>query len=195
MNNKKITIRLLVEGKTEENYLKRFKDKHLGNDFIFDIVNMKCGNYSNFITQVEQHRGTEIPVFVIADLDRATDASELKYLRKLCNSIRHVNKYSNIFLTFEKFETFLSAHFEKYINICQKLKIDNCDLKNDKNIYDAIIRNDGSYENTKIHLSKNNICYLKDSFSFPKLDEDKINLKQSGLIYFKSYCELLRTRK
>lgn len=104
MNKRKIVIKFIVEGQTEEYYLKHFRSEHLGDEFVFNITNVKNGNYKSFIKIIEQYRGTPIPIFVVADLDRATgDKTELGHLKKLCTSLSYVNKYSNIFLTYKNF--------------------------------------------------------------------------------------------
>lgn len=108
MNKRKIVIHFIVEGQTEEYYLKHFIEEYLSDEFVFKIKNIKNGNYKSFIDILEQYRGTLIPVFVVADLDRAVNNNaKLKYLKTLCAKLSYTNKYSNIFLTYENFETFL----------------------------------------------------------------------------------------
>ena len=197
MNKRKIVIKFIVEGQTEEHYLKHFRSEHLGDEFVFNITNVKNGNYKSFIKIIEQYRGTPIPIFVVADLDRATgDKTELGHLKKLCTSLSYVNKYSNIFLTYKKFETFLSAHFKDNTDVCSVLDVDSSDIKNNQNIYQTIKNKGGLYENTVKNLSKNNICYHKSNFTFPKeLDTTKIALKQSSLTFLKEYCEFLKKHR
>lgn len=197
MNKQKITIKFIVEGQTEEYYLKHFKNEHLSDEFVFEIKNIKNGNYKSFIDILEQYRGTPIPVFVVADLDRAVNNNaELKYLKTLCTKLSYINKYSNIFLTYQNFETFLSAHFANSADICKVLDIDRCNIKNNQNIYDSIKNNGGCYENAIRNLSETNICYCKRNFIFPKqLDTNKITAKQSSLIILKKYCEFLKNNR
>nr|WP_315111692.1 RloB domain-containing protein [uncultured Campylobacter sp.] len=197
MNKQKITINFIVEGQTEEYYLKYFKNEHLSDEFVFKIKNVKNGNYTSFISILEQYRGTSIPVFIVADLDRAAnDNAELKHLKKLCAKLSHINKYSNIFLTYKNFETFLSAHFTNSANMCRVLCIDSCDIKNNRNIYLSIKSKGGSYENAIKNLNEANICYCKRNFVFPKhLDANKLATKQSSLIILKEYCEFLKNNR
>ena len=179
MNKRKIVINFIVEGQTEEYYLKHFRKEYLGDEFIFKIKNIKNGNYKSFIDILEQYRGTLIPIFVVADLDRAvSNNAELKHLKTLCAKLSHINKYSNIFLTYKNFETFLSAHFANGADICTVLDIDRCDIKSNQNIYDSIKNNGGCYENAIRNLGEANICYCKRNFIFPKqLDTNKITAK------------------
>lgn len=197
MNKRKITINFIVEGQTEEYYLKHFKNEYLDDEFVFKIKNIKSGNYKSLIDILEQYRGTLMPIFVVTDLDRAAgDKTELGHLKKLCASLSHVNKYSNIFLTYKKFETFLSAHFKDNTDVCSVLDVDSSDIKNNQNIYQTIKNKGGLYENTVKNLSKNNICYHKSNFTFPKeLDTTKIALKQSSLTFLKEYCEFLKKHR
>jgi hypothetical protein len=197
MNKRKITIKFIVEGQTEEYYLKHFKNEHLSDEFVFEIKNVKNGNYTSFISILEQYRGTSIPVFIVADLDRAANNNaELEHLKTLCTKLSHINKYSNIFLTYENFETFLSAHFENSADICRVLGIDRRDIKNNQNIYDFIRNNGGCYENTIRNLNEANVCYCKRNFVFPKhLDANKLATKQSSLIILKEYCEFLKNNR
>lgn len=197
MNKRKITINFIVEGQTEEYYLKHFKNEYLDDEFVFKITNVKNGNYKSFIKIIEQYRGTSIPIFVVADLDRATNnTTELEYLKKLCANLGYTNRYSNIFLTYTNFETFLSAHFKNNADVCSVLGVNRCDIKNNQNIYESIKNKGGSYENTTTNLSKNNICYHKSNFIFPKeLDTTKIALKQSSLTFLKEYCEFIKKHR
>jgi hypothetical protein len=197
MNKRKIVIKFIVEGQTEDHYLKHFRSEHLGDEFVFNITNVKNGNYKSFIKIIEQYRGTPIPIFVVADLDRAADdKTELGHLKKLCTSLSYVNKYSNIFLTYKNFETFLSAHFKNNADVCSVLGVNRCDIKNNQNIYESIKNKGGSYKNTTTNLSKNNICYHKSNFIFPKeLDTAKIAAKQSSLICLKEYCEFIKKHR
>jgi len=197
MNKRKIVINFIVEGQTEKHYLQCFKDEHLGDEFVFKITNIKNGNYKNFIKTIEQYRGTLIPVFVVADLDRAAaDNVELEHLKKLCANLSRINKYSNMFLTYTNFETFLSAHFENNADVRVVLGVNSCDIKNNQYIYRSIKNRGGSFENTIKNLTENNICYHKSNFTFPKeLDTTKITLKQSSLILLKDYCEFIKKHR
>lgn len=192
----KIKITILTEGKIEKSYLQKFKNEHLGDEFVFKFENLKSGNYSEFSTKLEEYRGTENIIFVVVDLDRAVNNTvELENLKQMCQKIKYINEKCNIFLTYENFETFLSAHFDKCSDICQYLNIDKKDIKNDENIYEKIIRNKGKYENTLQNLSKENLCYCKSDFQHTELDTNKISFKQSGLMLLKEYCELLSKKK
>ena len=54
MNKRKITINFIVEGQTEEHYLKHFKNEYLDDEFVFKIKNIKNGNYKSFIDRAIQ---------------------------------------------------------------------------------------------------------------------------------------------
>lgn len=110
---RKTKIVVFVEGQTEEYYFKEFIKDKFDDSFNFDINNIGCGNYSRFLNIAEQYKGVDTPLLIVVNLDRTIDdEAEYKYLHKLCNAIKHTSKYSNIFLTYKNFETFLSAHFK-----------------------------------------------------------------------------------
>ncbi len=191
---KKIKITVLLEGQTEKFYLEKFKNTYLSDEFVFEFINLKTGNYSEFSKKLEEYKGMENIVFVVVDLDKAeNNQTEKENLKKMCKNITYINNKCNIFLTCKNFETFLSAHFENCNDICKLLKIDKKDIKNNENIYDTIIRNGGKYENTLKNLSKENLCYHKIDSKNPTLNIDKIQFKQSGLILLQEYCQYLKS--
>ncbi|MCZ6116577.1 RloB domain-containing protein [Campylobacter ureolyticus] len=190
---KKIVV--ITEGQTEENYLRGFYNEYLINDFSFEFINSKSGNYSAINKKIKKYQGTEQIIFVVADLDRLDDKKELPSFEKMIKTLTYVNELCNIFLSYRNFETFLLAHFlPKSTNLVNALhKNGTDDIKNDKDIYNCIKRNNGCYENTIKNLNQNNICYKKTNRNFPQLDKTKITLTQSSLINLKSYCEFIKS--
>nr|DAJ62095.1 MAG TPA: RloB-like protein [Caudoviricetes sp.] len=190
---KKIVV--ITEGQTEENYLRGFYNEYLINDFSFEFINSKSGNYSAINKKIKKYQGTEQIIFVVADLDRLDDKKELPSFEKMIKTLTYVNELCNIFLSYRNFETFLLAHFlPKSTNLVNALhKNGTDDIKNDKDIYNCIKRNNGCYENTIKILNQNNICYKKTNRNFPQLDKTKITLTQSSLINLKSYCEFIKS--
>lgn len=190
---KKIVV--ITEGQTEENYLRGFYNEYLINVFSFEFINSKSGNYSAINKKIKKYQGTEQIIFVVADLDRLDDKKELPSFEKMIKPLTYVNELCNIFLSYRNFETFLLAHFlPKSTNLVNALhKNGTDDIKNDKDIYNCIKRNNGCYENTIKNLNQNNICYKKTNRNFPQLDKTKITLTQSSLINLKSYCEFIKS--
>ncbi|MBQ9292365.1 MAG: hypothetical protein IJ211_03760 [Campylobacter sp.] len=205
MNNKrlpKILIRIIVEGFTERNYINGLKNNYLSDDFKLDIFNVRTGNYSEIYRKLKEFQGIEIPVLIVADLDRAADdKNELKYLEKLIGKMQQPQNgtFNNIFLTYKNFETFLSANFIPFAKNYPK-NLGNYtlqELKNKEDLYDLIKRNNGSFENAKSYFNNkiNNLCFNKIDKKRAKFDKEKIHLEQSSFVNFIEYCNYIKSSR
>lgn len=186
---------VLTEGQTEKNYLKELKNKLLDSSFKLEIDNVYNGNYVSFLNKVAEYRGTETPILIVVDLDRASnDDAELKHLKELIDKLVKTNKQNNIFLTYPNFETFLSAHFDPFCNDLKgKLGLRNSDeIKSRTDILDKIENHGGNFKNTKKHLSDNNLFYNKSDFSSGLINKNNIRTKQSSLVNFIDYCNKIK---
>jgi len=193
----KITISVIVEGFSEENYINGLKSDLLGDEFCFKIENVKGGGYKEIYKKLAQFRGTQIPVLIVTDLDRASqNTTELLNLQNLIQKMQQINKFNNIFLTFKKFETFLSANFNPFAkNYPENLgNYTLQDLKNKADLYDFIKRNKGSFENAKSYFNNkiNNLCFNKIDKKRAKFDKEKIHLEQSSFVNFIEYCNYIK---
>ncbi|MDA3046882.1 hypothetical protein OFO10_06895 [Campylobacter sp. VBCF_06 NA8] len=195
----KITIRVIVEGFSEENYINGLKSDLLGDEFCFKIENVKGGGYKEIYKKLAQFRGTQIPVLIVTDLDRASqDTTELSNLANLIHKMQQFGKFNNIFLTFEKFETFLSANFNPFAKDFPKnLNCDLKDLKNKVDLYEFLKRNGGKFENAKRYfdIRSENLCFCKISDKKAKFDEEKVALIQSSFVNFAEYCEYIKVQR
>ena len=110
-------IKILVEGKTEENYFKGFKEQPELKLYI-KTVNMNGGGYSNFLKQLKKEGETGfLAIFIIIDLDKALiEKKALEELIKYCDA---KNKHSIVpyFLigNNKDFEFFVCCHCPNYI--------------------------------------------------------------------------------
>lgn len=193
--NTSIKIIVLVEGQTEKNYLKEFKNKLLDSSFKLDIEDMHNGNYMSFLSKLTELRGTETPILIVVDLDRAAnDKVELSYLEKLIDKLVKINKQNNIFLTYPEFETFLSAHFDPFCNdIRDRLGFINSDeIKSRTDILAKIEQHGGNFQNTKKHFNNNNLFCNKNDFSAALINKNNIRTRQSSLINFIDYCNKIK---
>lgn len=190
-----IKIIVLAEGQTEKNYLKELKNKLLDSSFRLDIEDMHNGNYASFLSKLTELRGTETPILIVVDLDRAADDKvELSYLEELIDKLVKTNKQNNIFLTYRKFETFLSAHFDPFCNnLKDRLGFRNSDeIKSRPDILTKIEQHGGDFENTKKHFNNSNLfCYKKD-YSAALIDKNNIRTRQSSFINFIDYCNKIK---
>lgn len=187
-----ISIKYLVEGQTELNYIKDFVKEELGDDFKFSYENVKNGNYLSFEKILHRAKGTNNIYFVIVDLDRVKDSKEIQHLLRMIQACEFTSNFCNVFLSYKNFEIFLKSHFDNCKSLTEKLQCDHDDIKSNQNIYQTIKNKGGRYENTIKNLSKDNLCYCKITSKNTKLDKNKLMLKQSGLINFKSYCEYIK---
>lgn len=188
----KIAVEIIVEGQTEENYIKAFFRDVFRDIFVCKVRNLKGGDYLKAAKYLERYRGREVIVFVVLDLDRVEQNNELAHLRKLCENIKYIDKYANIFFTYTNFETFLSYHFSQNSNIAQILNTSIERIKSNERIYETIKNHGGSYDNTTGNFDRNNLCYDKIDTKFPELDVTKLALRQSGLMNLKDYCLFIK---
>ena len=201
MNKRKsrIKIEVIVEGMTEENYLKEFtKDRDRFDEILrFNFHNVKGGSYYSITKKIRSFKGlSEATIFIITDMDRlANDEIELSNFETMLKELNKF-KHSFAFITNLNFEEFLSAHFNPYENnILNRLNLDSkAELKSKKDIYRYIIRNGGNFDNIFKRYRKENLCWYKID-NKPVFDRFKIQLKQSSFICFIEYCDSLKNKK
>ncbi|WP_086246836.1 RloB domain-containing protein [Campylobacter vicugnae] len=194
----RIKIEVIVEGMTEENYLKEFtKDSFNDETLKFNFHNVKGGSYHSIAKKIRSFKGlSDSTIFIVTDIDRlANDENELSNFEIMLKVLNEF-KYSFAFITYPNFEGFLSSHFNPYENnILKRLKLKNKDeLKSKKDIYNHIVRNGGSFNNIFKRYKKENLCWYKID-NKPVFDKSKIRLEQSSFIYFKEYCNDLKNKK
>ncbi|TWO22639.1 RloB domain-containing protein [Campylobacter hyointestinalis] len=194
----RIRIEVIVEGMTEENYLKEFiKDRDRFDETLrFNFHNVKGGSYHSITKRIRSFKGlSEVTIFIVTDMDRlANDENELnsfKIMLKELNGFR----YSFAFITYPNFEGFLSSHFDPYENnILNRLNLSKGELKSKKDIYNHILRNGGNFNNIFKRYRKENLCcYKRENKTI--FDKSKIRLEQSSFIYFIEYCDDLKNKK
>ena len=190
-----IKIVVLVEGQTEKNYLKELKNKFLDNNFRLEIEDMHGGNYASFLSKIVELRGTETPILIVVDLDRAAnDIVELRRLKELINKLVKINKQNNIFLTYPNFETFLSAHFNPYCdNLALRLGFrDGDDIKTKTDVLVRIESHGGCFKNTERYFDESSLFYNKSDFLDAQINEYNIDRRQSSLVNFIKYCNKIK---
>ncbi|MBQ6820257.1 MAG: RloB domain-containing protein [Clostridium sp.] len=194
----RIKIEVIVEGMTEENYLKEFtKDSFNDETLKFNFHNVKGGSYHSIAKKIRSFKGlSDSTIFIVTDIDRlANDENELSNFEIMLKVLNEF-KYSFAFITYPNFEGFLSSHFNSYENnILKRLKLKNKDeLKSKKDIYNHIVRNGGNFDNIFKRYKKENLCcYKRENKTI--FDKSKIRLEQSSFIYFKEYCNDLKNKK
>lgn len=78
---KKIIVNFWYEGNTEEYYLKRLAKDFQGRNIKFEYKNLNGGNYKSICSKLERSQYTS-NIFIILDLDRATNQEEKRIIRK-----------------------------------------------------------------------------------------------------------------
>lgn len=193
----RIKIEVIVEGMTEENYLKEFTKDSFDKTFKFNFHNANGGSYYSITKKIRSFKGlSEATIFIVTDIDRlANDENELSNFESMLKALNEF-KHSFAFITYPNFEGFLSAHFNPYENnILKRLKLKSKDeLKSKKDIYNHIVRNGGDFNNIFKRYKKENLCWYKID-NKPVFDKSKIRLEQSSFIYFKEYCNDLKNKK
>lgn len=194
----RIKIEVIVEGVTEENYLKEFtKDSFNDETLNFKFHNVKGGSYHSIAKKIRSFRGlSDSTIFIVTDMDRlANDENELSNFESMLKALNEF-KHSFAFITYPNFEGFLSSHFDPYENnILNRLNLNSkAELKSKKDIYNHILKNDGSFNNIFKRYKKENLCWYKID-NKPVFDKSKIRLEQSSFIYFKEYCNDLKNKK
>lgn len=106
---KKIIVNFWYEGNTEEYYLKRLAKDFQGRNIKFEYKNLNGGNYKSICSKLERSQYTS-NIFIILDLDRATNEEEKRSLEKLIRIIKKMQ--CKIFLTYKNFEDWLRFHCE-----------------------------------------------------------------------------------
>ena len=170
-------IKILVEGKTEENYFKGFKEQPELKLYI-KTVNMNGGGYSNFLKQLKKEDETGfLAIFIIIDLDKALiEKKALEELIKYCDA---KNKHSIVpyFLigNNKDFEFFVCCHCPNYKNndthhyITKHFGYKSLEeLKADNKIFDFLNKNRRSYKNTIQKLKQNQPHYFSHQYSVRK---------------------------
>ncbi|RAZ24326.1 RloB domain-containing protein [Campylobacter hyointestinalis] len=199
MNKRKsrIKIEVIVEGMTEENYLKEFiKGDFNDGTFKFDFHNVNGGSYHSIAKKIRSFRGlSDSTIFIVTDIDRlANDKNELSNFESMLKALNEF-KHSFAFITYPNFEGFLSAHFNPYENnILNRLNLSKGELKSKKDIYNHILRNGGNFNNIFKRYRKENLCcYKRENKTI--FDNSKTRLEQSSFICFIEYCDDLKNKK
>ncbi|MBF8984532.1 RloB domain-containing protein [Lutibacter sp. B2] len=183
-------LMLLVEGDTEENYMKELKNNP---DVYFSIkpVNMHGGGYTNFKNRLrkESTKGF-LAIFILIDLDKAFD--EKKQLKDLIDYCKMQNKKSEIpyilIGTNKDFEFFACCH-------CPNYKKGNTDqyitkifgykdvgkFKSDTKIYTFLNSDHRSFKEALNKLSSKHPAYFKHVYKKEKKGLD-ITIKLSKTI-------------
>lgn len=192
----RIKIEVIVEGATEENYLKEFTKDRFDEILKFNFHNVKGGSYHSIAKKIRSFKGLfDSTIFIVTDIDRlANDENEFSSFNTMLKELNEF-KYSFAFITYPNFEGFLSSHFNPYENnILKRLKLKSKDeLKSKKDIYRHIIRNGGNFNNIKRYKEENLCCYKRENKTI--FDKSKIRLEQSSFIYFIEYCNGLKNKK
>lgn len=183
-------LMLLVEGDTEEHYMKEFKNSP---DVKFSIkpVNMHGGGYTNFKNRLrkEQTKGF-LAIFILIDLDKAFD--EEKQLKELVDYCKMKNKHSPIpyilIGTNKDFEFFACCHSPNYkkTNTDQYISKnfgyqDVAKFKADSKIYNFLNRDNRSFKEALNKLSPKQKTYFKHEYKKEKKGLD-ITIKLSKTI-------------
>ncbi|RAZ51233.1 RloB domain-containing protein [Campylobacter hyointestinalis] len=199
MNKRKprIKIEVIVEGTTEENYLKEFIKDSFDEILKFNFHNVKGGSYHSIAKKIRSFKGlSEVTIFIVTDMDRlANDENELNSFKIILKELNEF-RYSFAFITYPNFEGFLSSHFDPYENnILNRLNLNSkAELKSKRDIYNHILKNDGSFNNIFKRYKNENLCWYKID-NKPVFDKSKIRLEQSSFIYFIEYCDDLKNKK
>lgn len=193
----RIKIEVIVEGMTEENYLKEFTKDSFDKTFKFNFHNANGGSYHSITKKIRSFKGlSEATIFIVTDMDRlANDENELSNFESMLKALNEF-KHSFAFITYPNFEGFLSSHFNPYENnILNRLNLNSkAELKSKKDIYNHIVRNGGNFDNIFKRYKKENLCcYKRENKTI--FDKSKIRLEQSSFIYFKEYCNDLKNKK
>lgn len=193
----RIKIEVIVEGATEENYLKEFTKHSFDETLRFNFHNVKGGSYHSITKKIRSFKGlSDFTIFIVTDIDRlANDENELSNFEIMLKVLNEF-KYSFAFITYPNFEGFLSSHFNPYENnILKRLKLKNKDeLKSKKDIYRHIVRNGGNFDNIfKRYKEENLCCYKRENKTI--FDKSKIRLEQSSFVCFIEYCNGLKNKK
>ncbi|KAB0611216.1 RloB domain-containing protein [Campylobacter hyointestinalis] len=195
----RIRIEVIVEGMTEENYLKEFtKDRDKFDETLrFNFHNVKGGSYHSITKRIRSFKGlSEVTIFIVTDMDRlVNDENELNSFKIMLKELNEF-RYSFAFITYPNFEGFLSSHFDPYENnILNRLNLNSkAELKSKRDIYNHILKNDGSFNNIFKRYRKENLCCYKRE-NKTTFDKSKIRLEQSSFIYFIEYCDDLKNKK
>ena len=194
----RIKIEVIVEGMTEENYLKEFtKDSFNDETLKFNFHNVKGGSYHSIAKKIRSFKGlSDSTIFIVTDIDRlVSDENEFSSFNTMLKELNEF-KYSFAFITYPNFEGFLSSHFNPYENnILKRLKLKSKDeLKSKKDIYRHIVRNGGNFDNIfKRYKEENLCCYKRENKTI--FDKSKIRLEQSSFVCFIEYCNGLKNKK
>lgn len=194
----RIKIEVIVEGMTEENYLKEFtKDSFNDETLKFNFHNVKGGSYHSIAKKIRSFKGLfDSTIFIVTDIDRlANDENEFSSFNAMLKELNEF-KYSFAFITYPNFEGFLSSHFNPYENnILKRLKLKSQDeLKSKKDIYRHIVRNGGNFDNIFKRYKEENLCCCKRE-NKTIFDKSKIRLEQSSFVCFIEYCNGLKNKK
>ncbi|RAZ54313.1 RloB domain-containing protein [Campylobacter hyointestinalis] len=200
MNKRKsrIKIEVIVEGMTEENYLKEFtKDSFDDETLNFNFHNVNGGSYHSIAKKIRSFRGlSDSTIFIVTDMDRlANDENELNSFKIMLKELNEF-RYSFAFITYPNFEGFLSSHFNPCENnILNRLNLNSkAELKSKKDIYNHILRNGGNFNNIFKRYRKENLCcYKRENKTI--FDNSKTRLEQSSFICFIEYCDDLKNKK
>lgn len=180
-------LKLLVEGDTEENYIKGLKNNP---DVKLSIkpVNMHGGGYTNFLNQLRKESPLGfIAIFILIDLDKAIE--EEKQLQKLinyCNVKSKTSKIPYILIgTNKDFEFFACCHCPNYKNRNTNQYIiktfgykDVNKFKADAKIYNFLNKDNRSINEALTKLSPQKPTYFKHIYKKQKKGLD-ITIKLS----------------
>lgn len=187
-------ILVFVEGDTEENYFKGFRQHKKNNiKLSFKPSNMDGGGYKNFLNKIrkESSKGY-IAFFIIIDLDKVqSDSANFNELLAYCRKKNSEKNQIPYFLigTNKDFEFFACCHCSKYkISKDTKSYIEK-DLnfkdlnkfKSDSKVYEFLNRDGRSFENALETLKSIN-PYIKNTYTKTNKGLDiSINITQTSI--------------
>lgn len=193
--NKITTIKFIVEGETEKQYFKEmFKDKNININSEIELSRgtRGGGGYKDFIKNIEKNRNVNDVVIVITDLDKATDKTkptEKDNLNSLIKLLEKENMKNNIFLTLDDFETWIKSMFKNEPKNLSEFLGFGDNHKGKTNVYNSVIKKDGSFEIASKKFANENLYYTKKEFKKGKIEIDNLFLQQSNLTYFLEYIQ------
>ena len=174
--NKRLPIKLFVEGINEINYFSALRTKE-NITITYKEANMKGGGYSSFLDTIRKSSDLGyIAIFILIDLDKYIDEpNERKNFDKLLNFCKSKNKGKGIpyFLigTNNAFEYFACCHCPEYKNqkpktyITKKFGYDSLsDFKADAKIYEFLNRDKRSL-NTAITSITQKPPFIRNEFT------------------------------
>ena len=173
-------FKVFCEGDTEYNYFEYIR-KNKKALLAIRPVNMNGGEYSNFLSQIQQDANSNcLAKFIVIDGDRALTVSreidELKKIIEYCNNQNKSKRIPHILIIdFPDFEYVACLHTFKYKGqkveqyIQKELKYtDIDDFKADKNIYKVLVESGiGSIEHLLSAMTSCN-AVISNNFIFNK---------------------------